>query len=265
MSLLKLLNLGQSLRDKITLVILVLWSAYPRYRIMTLIFSRREVNLQRRGARVKIYFSTVSDLKEFRNIFIRGYYSWPGHLQVDSIFDLGANVGYSVAYLRLMHPEAMIYAFEPHPEAFARLQKVAEFIQPKIRIYQMAVSDVTGEATLNTSSTTLSSSSLMKLGSLDSSVKVKTVSLDDFCRQYDINSVGLLKVDIEGAEYQVLHRSEIFHHHTTAVILEAHMDLMPVDTPSLLEEFKGYNILSQRRISDIKERYAIKASKRMNQ
>jgi precorrin-6B methylase 2 len=65
---------------------------------------------------------------------------------VTVIFDVGANLGQTSREARSAFPEARIYAFEPHPRTFKQLQ--ASAAEDRLAVYQLALGDEEGEATL---------------------------------------------------------------------------------------------------------------------
>lgn len=123
-------------------------------------------------------------------------------------FDVGANHGdYSLAVLEILRPQK-IYAFEPSSAAFEILRsKVDENVVKPIRI---GVGSEPGKATLHNSTPGASIGSMLDLRSpfapfdptFDETVEVTTV--DIFCQQHGIECIGLLKIDVEGMEFEVL-------------------------------------------------------------
>lgn len=123
------------------------------------------------------------------------------------IFDVGANLGiYSLAALA-SEANATVHAFEPTPEIADQLRKVAELNGLRLRVYEMAVSSKTGHAKLNRYRGDLGTNSGMNFvfGNADPGDpnRVSTVRLDDFCLEKDILRIDLLKVDVQGHEYEV--------------------------------------------------------------
>lgn len=124
------------------------------------------------------------------------------------VFDVGANVGrWSVEAARLL-PDASLHAFEPHPAAFARLRESTAALE--VECHQLAFGDEPGSATLHfdpelTVMSSLHARDLEAHGmALDSSVEVEVARLDDYCDEHDIDSIDILKIDVEGHEHGVL-------------------------------------------------------------
>ena len=63
------------------------------------------------------------------------------------IFDVGANVGYTVTKYRRLFPDAKIYAFEPFPDFFRALKR--SFSKDNnTTLSELALSDHSGQAVL---------------------------------------------------------------------------------------------------------------------
>lgn len=129
------------------------------------------------------------------------------------VVDVGAGYGETVgAYLRAF-PDAMIYAFEPTPEAAESL--AARRRGRPVEVIAAAVGAMQGEATLRVNAFQPTSSLLPSaraaasfwgdgLLETDRTVTVPVVTLDAFCVRRGIDTVDLLKIDVQGAERSVL-------------------------------------------------------------
>ncbi|GAB4343829.1 MAG: hypothetical protein Kow0089_19930 [Desulfobulbaceae bacterium] len=132
--------------------------------------------------------------------------------EVKVVFDVGAYVGgYAKAYRRLF-PHAQIYAFEPLRESYETGVKRMKD-DPGIRLLNLAVSDRTGRIPLYRNQDVLTSSTIPAaetgtyvdaLTKTVECVEVESVTIDDFCRQENIPSIDILKLDIQGAELAAL-------------------------------------------------------------
>lgn len=136
------------------------------------------------------------------------------HVPHPVILDVGANVGQTLEkYARVM-PHALIHSIEPFPESFQRLKETAS-AKPPATAYQLALGAEGGEADFHVNPAYHTRNSLLtrptngrryyRDGSeLPQTVKVKVVALDEFCIQAGISRINLLKLDVQGAELQVL-------------------------------------------------------------
>lgn len=117
------------------------------------------------------------------------------------ILDCGSNIGLSIIFIKQRYPKAIIYGFEPDLSVFDLLtDNINSFSFSDVKLYNSAVWSTEGFIEFNPEGSL--AGSLVSKNSLDfESYKVKTISL----RTYLENSkIDFLKLDIEGAEYEVL-------------------------------------------------------------
>lgn len=129
------------------------------------------------------------------------------------IFDVGANLGiYSFAGLGAS-PQATVHAFEPTPEIANQLREAAELNDlSNLNVHQVAASSRNGHAKLNRWRGELGSNGGMNyiFGEVAEGDPARTVTvrLDDFCDEYSIKYIDLLKADVQGHEYEVFKGAE---------------------------------------------------------
>ncbi len=116
------------------------------------------------------------------------------------ILDCGANIGLSVIYLKQIAPDAEIEAFEPDQQNFTLLSKnVKAFGLEQVTLHQKAIWNANEKLQFK-SEGTMSSRMATAEENTHSFTEVTAVRLKDFLTR----RVDFLKIDIEGAEYQVL-------------------------------------------------------------
>jgi FkbM family methyltransferase len=144
--------------------------------------------------------------REFTCLFLQ----YLGHLRPgECVVDLGANVGY-YAIMAAWHLRqargSVVYAFEPNPLAFEYLQRNKELNNLSNLIpVQQAVGDKSGTMVLYINPGGITFGSLRPyLSHLTDSCEVQVTTLDEFLAQYPESKIGLMKMDIEGAELLAL-------------------------------------------------------------
>lgn len=118
------------------------------------------------------------------------------------VYDIGANVGYySLMAAVLAGKGGHVYAFEPLPRnmEFLRKHVALNKMEELITVFDMAVSDQSGEAAFDLGAST-SMGHLAKTGE----IKVRKARLDDLLAAGEIRPADYIKVDVEGAEADVL-------------------------------------------------------------
>ena len=128
------------------------------------------------------------------------------------ILDVGAFVGQITGRYRELFPDALIHSFEPFPAACHKLQQNTSH-DSGIIIHNTAVSDKCGTVIFN-SNAFAPTNSILKTneegkyywgdGLLDTrnEITVSTTTIDHFCKEQNIEVIDILKLDIQGAEYQ---------------------------------------------------------------
>lgn len=142
------------------------------------------------------FYSPFELIHGINEIFIDEVYKQP--LPSNAfILDCGANIGLSVIYLKKICPAAQIIAFEPDPINFDLLQKnIRSFNLDNVELKQSAVWKENTRLNFNISG---SMSSGLHANS-DRSIEVTAIRLKDFLSR----EIDFLKIDIEGAELEVI-------------------------------------------------------------
>ena len=165
------------------------------------------------------------------------------------ILDVGSNEGDYAHLCKTLCPESIIYAFEPHPKTFERLSKRVSKLG--VRVFQNAVSNVSGDVTLFDYATSMEGTSHASLygnvisdlrGEKMSAIKVSALLLDEFLPKNDISHVNLLKIDAEGHELKILEgvREYLLNHKVDIIHFE--FNEMNVVSKTFMKDF--YNLLS---------------------
>lgn len=121
----------------------------------------------------------------------------------DTVFDIGANIGWYSYHLAKKFPEAKIYAFEPIPETFSQFKRNAELNQSKnVFLNNLAFSDKKGKLTFFYSPVISGASSSVNITEDDSMVTLECEAdtIDHFMQEQQITNLDFIKCDVEGAE-----------------------------------------------------------------
>ena len=147
-----------------------------------------------------------------------------------TIFDVGAHRGESLEYFKAIYPEAKIFSFEPNPTEFEALSEVAEGYED-VQVFDFAIGEKVGVAKFfRQDDSHLGSLLRVNVDSADSLGYAKTASnepfdvrvetIDSFCQQFGLDEIGFLKIDVQGAEVQVLKGAKRMLRRTQAVSVE---------------------------------------------
>jgi FkbM family methyltransferase len=143
----------------------------------------------------------------------------------DVIVDVGAHVGLFAIYCRSLNPNSEIICLEPEEKNFNTLRdNVNKNKITNVVVLKAALAHVSGRRYLGLSEDShnheLFPENACESGRCD---LVETFSLGALLKNFEIKKIGLLKMDIEGAETEILLSldSEIFAK-ISAIIMEYH-------------------------------------------
>lgn len=133
------------------------------------------------------------------------------------IIEAGAFDGKDTLRLAEKWPNATIHAFEPVPAIFEQLKKNTEHIK-NIHRYSIALSSQTGTATFYVAEKPHKPGKINQAGALHKpkerlkhspiefprTIKVQTITLDDWAMQNNIDHVDMLWLDLQGYELPVM-------------------------------------------------------------
>lgn len=155
------------------------------------------------------------------------------------VYDIGANVGYfSLLAGVLVGEKGQVIAFEPLPRNVSYLRKHISLNKlGNIHVFEAAVSDHDGEATFD-----LGPSTAMGHISKKGGIKVPLVSLDSLIASSELRPPDYMKIDVEGAEFEVLRGAKrLIKSHRPIIFLDTHQREAHHKTLSFLTE-QGYKL-----------------------
>jgi FkbM family methyltransferase len=135
-------------------------------------------------------------------------------LEGRTVIDIGAGIADSAIHFASLG--ATVFAFEPHEESFSLARKNVELnkLQSRVFLFHKAVSANEGVERLMIPQGEPHKSVLMKDGDalvekglFDQSQNVETATLDKIIQQNGLNKIDILKLDCEGAEFDILNES----------------------------------------------------------
>lgn len=143
----------------------------------------------------------TTDYDTFEQVFLQKQYDVDVNFQPKFIIDGGANIGLAAIYFAQRFPAATIISIEPSKENFDLLQtntaslKQVHCLQNGIwnKDVGLMITNITGDK-----------NAFMVAEVPDETMHaIKAVSIDTIMQQAGINSIDILKLDIEGAEKEL--------------------------------------------------------------
>lgn len=182
--------------------------------------ARSDVFTVRLKSGERLTLRSAGDRRVGWEVFVRELYRVPAGHRVENvrrIVDLGGNNGFSTLYLAGKYPAARVVAFEPHPrhcEQFA-WHVEANGLQGRVRLVPAAAG--VREDRMSLSDAGAGSSLVIPRGGKRFEVRVA-----DWLAEIGTEPIDLLKVDIEGSEYELLADPRFAALEVRLIVLECH-------------------------------------------
>lgn len=182
--------------------------------------------------------TSLSELRHIiKEVFDQHIYYFESNVSKPRIIDLGAHIGIATHYFAKMHPNAEITSVEPHPLAFKLLKENCDWNRlNNVTVVQAAVvpthtvpasqevTETTTKLYTDSAKEWLSSTSIYNRAwnkTQEDMVEI-TVPTIHLAKLIHSKPVDLLKIDIEGAEWDVLLKAGDELRNVAHLILEYH-------------------------------------------
>lgn len=170
-----------------------------------------------------------SDIPVFKQVFIDEEYGVLSALpsQKGVILDIGANIGLTSIYLSKKHPDKKIFSIEPDLSNYGimclNVSRISNIIPINIAIYGDSVNTLyipqSGFSEWAKQTHTEKSYNAQE---------VLSCRIDDFLAKHAIDTIFILKIDVEGAESNIfLKNPQKWLNKVKAIIIELHESIAP--------------------------------------
>jgi FkbM family methyltransferase len=194
-----------------------------------------------------------------RSGFIKNHYPYRRNFAFDIkrtmpeprvIFDVGAFVGDVTLEFHKHFPGAAIYAFEPVGRSYGSLLANTKGMN-NVHCYNNAVGDVAGNIEIPIyADLTITTLKDVKYDAPPVAIeKVEVIRLDNFLKANSIDRIDILKIDVEGFEFEVLNGLGEYIDQVSCIVTEVGYQRNPekthfADMDRYMEEhgFKVFNI-----------------------
>jgi FkbM family methyltransferase len=155
----------------------------------------------------------------------------------NTVFDIGANMGVLSVYLsRLVQENGKVYSFEPVKDTYEMLRETISINRcENIETHPLAISDKIGISEIykfDQRNHTLNSLGRVKIGETSPSYieTIRTETIDNFCQIKFLSKIDLLKIDVEGFEYDVLRGAENMLKTSSIKYIQFEISKMPLES-----------------------------------
>ena len=164
----------------------------------------RMVHRMRGGAKYLMRTGT-SDFGIINEVYIvREYHKLLDFIKKNSVvIDIGAQIGVFSVFASKIASEGRVLSFEPFDENYGMLQKNIKLNESRnVSPFKLGVAEKSGERELYISSENTGGHSFYDKE--DKKIKIKTTTLQKIFEDNQISKCDFLKLDCEGAEYEIL-------------------------------------------------------------
>ena len=158
------------------------------------LFSIRRDVLIRRG---------TSDLDCLKKVFLYEDYFLPFKITPKVIVDAGANIGMATLYFATQYPEARIIAIEPEPSNFKMLQMNCSGLA-NVTLLEMALWPLAQPVDIQNPQ---EEKWAFSVAAETSGGRISTINVPELLEKTADGRIDLLKLDIEGAEWELFSRN----------------------------------------------------------
>ena len=160
----------------------------------------------RKGLRMNLDISNVVDHEIYFNLYDRSFEKYlDGLKNVDTFWDIGANIGWTALQIYGKFPEARIFAFEPSSRNRKRLEENISLNKANIQVVPNGLGDK--PSTFKLYSVLESNPGMNRIMQEEKDLPFETIEViaaDSFWNKIGKPRVAALKMDVEGFEMFVL-------------------------------------------------------------
>lgn len=238
-----------------TSIFTLLFNVKPLGRVLSLFLRgkpEQPVEIQLRKSGLRFYVRSAMDVWSIKETLLDHYYERCGFPigQGWTVVDIGGGVGDFTILAAASHPGNTVYAYEPTPSSFTLLEKNTRLNQiNNIHSFANGVWSRDGELSIDTGvgepvqfiSRAVTQGETLPSGK----VVVKSYSLPSLFENNGIQRCDLMKLDCEGAEYEILFKApDDMLARIDRIVMEYHdnaTEFTHRDMARFLEE-KGYQV-----------------------
>lgn len=198
----------------------------------------REVRISVPGLKNRVAVRVAdSDIYDFTHSLGRGKEPISLGFEPRIIVDAGANVGYSVLRFFELFPQAKVIAIEPDQTNISQLRKNCAgydnlTVEPKALWSHPTRLKITNPND--------ASNAFMVIE--DSDGEIEAISIGDLVERYALETIDLLKIDIEGSEKEVFEHpnSQTWLGRVRALLVETHDNMRPGSAEAVRRATRGH-------------------------
>jgi FkbM family methyltransferase len=177
---------------------------WPDYLLDSFGFKENVVFLTRAGVKYKTR-SKTADKGVINEVWFKKVYTPPGFelKDGDMVVDVGSLIGDFTLFASYHSPNGKVFAFEPFPDSYKLLTENINLNRVKnIKTYRLGICGSTGKRRLYINEKNTGGHSLISHGGKH--VDINCITLAEAFKMCHIDKCNFLKMDCEGAEYEII-------------------------------------------------------------
>jgi FkbM family methyltransferase len=183
-----------------------------------------EWNRGKQCRRVEVFQNPASLKHALETLTGKTYPRIPFLTKVNTVVDIGANIGASALFFASQYPQARIVAAEPARRPFVLL-RCNTLAHAKVAVYNVGLLDRTIKQVIHHGlPDTVTNSITRNALSGNSSEEIQLVAADMFIKQVGMDSPDIIKIDTEGCEVPILRSILDSARRAKAIYLEYHSE-----------------------------------------
>ncbi len=157
------------------------------------------------------------------------------------IVDLGANIGASALYFARRYPDALVIALEPEAANYTLLEANTRH-RTNVQPVRAAIWNTPGHKPLNQRPTGSWGYTITQTHDTVATTEqqVECMTVDGLMKQFDLESIDILKMDIEGAEKEVLDHCAAWIDRVQVLSVELHDRIVPGCSDAFRQATRGF-------------------------
>jgi len=186
-----------------------------------------------------------TDIDTYKDVFLNEEYRIHFSENPKIIIDAGGNIGLTAIYFANRYPKAKIFTIEPENNNFKLLKKNTSSYDQIYPIHTALWHEIM-EVSIQDSGEGewayyISDETDITFKRAKSIQKLASITIDQLMNDYSLNSIDLLKIDIEGAEKEIFENSSSWIHKVNCIIVEIHEHLKPGCLRSFYNGSNGFD------------------------
>lgn len=182
----------------------------------------------------------TSDMFVYKQILVDNEYDLDLGFVPQVILDCGANIGLASIYFKRRYPLSKVICIEPESNNFELLKKNVENIEG-VYCHKSAIWDVSQDLSVNDIGNGYWGY-IVSPNNDSSCNEVRSIGIYEIMQMYDIDTIDILKIDIEGSEVELFRSNyDLWLPKTKLIIVELHDELKAGCSKSLFTALKEYD------------------------